>query len=491
MLFNSGVFLQFFAAFLLLYWLVRQSLPARNILIVVASYLFYGWWAPSGSKAPVASDAPAFWLEALWHGRFLALLIMTSLVDYTVGLGLERLQAPRQRQAVLAASIVVNLGILGFFKYCNFFVESVRVLLTQFGLPAHPRTLDLVLPVGISFYTFQSMSYAIDVYRRAIPATHNFVNFLAFVSFFPQLVAGPIERAAHLLPQFERTVVITRAMLEEGVWLILWGLFKKVVVADNLAPLTDLVYASAHFSAPTVVLGTIAFAGQIYCDFSGYSDIARGTARVLGFDIMWNFDLPYAATNLREFWRRWHISLSSWLRDYLYFSLGGNRRGAGRTYFNLLLTMLLGGLWHGAAWNFVLWGLWHGGGLALHRAWTKDFKFQISNFKFFGGVRWAATFLFVLYGWLLFRAKSLGQIVNMTRGLAEFSAPPWIQSFSLNLLVFATPLVLMEIWQVQSRNRLVPLSLPVWAKAGLQGTLLVAIVVFWEKQEIPFIYFQF
>jgi D-alanyl-lipoteichoic acid acyltransferase DltB (MBOAT superfamily) len=262
-------------------------------------------------------------------------------------------------------------------------------------------------------------------------------------------------------------------------------LFKKVVVADNLAPLTELVYGDTHFSAPTVVLGTLAFAGQIYCDFSGYSDIARGTARVLGFDIIWNFNLPYAATNLREFWRRWHISLSTWLRDYLYVSLGGNRRGPRRTYVNLFLTMLLGGLWHGAAWNFVLWGLWHGGGLALQRQ-ISNSTIQISN-----PLRGLGTFLFVLYGWLLFRARSLGQIVDMTRALTDFTAPPWIQSFILNLVVFTAPLALMELWQVKTGNRLAALSLPIWAKTGLQGILLIAIVVFWERQEIPFIYFQF
>ncbi len=334
MLFNSGVFLQFFAAFLLLYWLLRGNLQARNLLIVAASYLFYGWWD--------------------W--RFLGLLAFSSLFDYGVGLGLDRVATPGKRKALLVASVVCNLTILGFFKYYDFFVESGVRLLADLHVPFQPSLLHVILPVGISFYTFQSMSYALDVYRRTVPPTRNLLQFLAFVCFFPQLVAGPISRASHLLPQFGQTRRITGEMIEEGVWLMLWGMFKKVVLADNFAPLADLVFQGSSFTGPMVLLGTLAFGLQIYCDFSGYSDIARGAARVLGFDIIFNFNLPYAATSLREFWRRWHISLSTWLRDYLYISLGGNRRGAARTYANLLLTMLLGGLWHGAAWNYVLWG---------------------------------------------------------------------------------------------------------------------------------------
>ena len=367
MLFNSGVFLKFFAAFVLLYWLARNSLKARNLLIVAASYLFYAWWTPPGAEPSFSADITGSLLALLWQCRFLGLLFATSLLDFSVGLGLARLSSGSARKLLLTLSIVANLGVLGFFKYCDFFIASATDLMTRVGIPTQPHLLGIILPVGISFYTFQSMSYALDVYRRQIPATKDFVNFLAFVSFFPQLVAGPIERARHLLPQFERSVVITRAMLEEGIWLLLWGLFKKVALADNFAPLVEMVYHHSTYSAPAVILGTLAFALQIYCDFSGYSDIARGTARVLGFDIMWNFNLPYAATCLRDFWRRWHISLSTWLRDYLYISLGGNRHGAARAGFNLIVTMLLGGLWHGAAWHFVLFGAWHGLGLAVER----------------------------------------------------------------------------------------------------------------------------
>ena len=500
MTFNSGVFLQFFAAFLLLFWLVRHHLRARNVLIVAASYLFYAWWTPPGVEKTFSDDFAGYALAALWQCRFLGLLLATSALDFSVGLGLERLRSPRARKLLLALSIVVNLSVLGFFKYCDFFISSTAAVLAQFGVPAQPHLLGIILPVGISFYTFQSMSYALDVYRRHIPATRSFVNFLAFVSFFPQLVAGPIERASHLLPQFERTVVITRAMLEEGIWLILWGLFKKVALADNFAPLVEMVYQNTGYSAPTVLLGTVAFALQIYCDFSGYSDIARGTARLLGFDILWNFNLPYAATSLRDFWRRWHISLSTWLRDYLYISLGGNRRGPTRTYFNLLVTMLLGGLWHGAAWHFVLFGAWHGIGLAVERAFarqkTKPRAAGVSTFilhpsSFPRLFSWLTTLLFVLYGWLLFRAASWQQALQMTRALADWSAPSWLGSFVLNLVLFAAPLVLIEAWQARRGNLLAPLTLPGWGKATLQGLLLIGILLFWQKEKVPFIYFQF
>ncbi|MBI2928918.1 MAG: MBOAT family protein [Verrucomicrobia bacterium] len=466
MLFNSGTFLQFFAAFLLLFYLCRNNLGARNLLIVAASYFFYGWW----------------------DYRFLSLLVLTSLVDFFVGLGLERAASDKRRKLLLCVSLAANLSVLGFFKYFDFFVESFAALLERLHLPVHPRTLGIILPVGISFYTFQSMSYIVDVYRRQMKPTRSLVNFLAYVSFFPQLVAGPIERGHHLLPQFETTLRITRAMLAEGLWLALWGMFKKVVLADNLAPLVEMVYENPAATGPMVVLATVAFGFQIYCDFSGYSDIARGTAKVLGFDIMVNFNLPYSATSLREFWRRWHISLSTWLRDYLYVGLGGNRLGRARTYVNLLVTMLLGGLWHGAAWNFVLWGLWHGAGLALNRWWEEA---RGPQRRFSAALAWLLTMLCVLYGWLLFRAGAWAQVCSLHAALANWTLPSWWQSYLTNLLAFTLPLVLLQVWQARTGNLLVPLRQPAWTQAVLQGALLLAIVLFWEKKSTPFIYFQF
>jgi D-alanyl-lipoteichoic acid acyltransferase DltB (MBOAT superfamily) len=471
MLFNSGTFLQFFAAFLLLYYCVRNHLAARNVLIVLASYFFYGWW----------------------DYRFLALLLLSSLADFAVGLGLERLARPRARQALLTVSLVVNLGILGCFKYYDFFIASLMELLGQIGVQAQPPLLRVILPVGISFYTFQTMSYAIDVYRREIPATRNLVEFLAYVSFFPQLVAGPIERGKHLLPQFSQARRITRPMLEEGIWLCVWGMFKKVVLADNLAPLVEMVYDQPRPGALMVVLATLAFGGQIYCDFSGYSDIARGTARILGFEIMVNFNLPYVARNVREFWSRWHISLSTWLRDYLYIPLGGNRRGPLQTHRNLFLTMLLGGLWHGASWNFVAWGAWHGLGLAAHRFWSarRDVAPERPARAMGAAVSWALTMAFVFYGWLLFRAGSWEQIVALTRALGDPSRPAWTASYCLNLALFLGPLVAMQSWQFARKDLLAPLQLRGWVRTLLQGALLAAIILFWEKEKVAFIYFQF
>jgi len=463
MLFNSGLFLQFFAAFLLLYYAVRNHLGARNGLILLASYAFYG----------------------AWDYRFLALLIGSSLFDFAVGLGLERLAHPARRKGLLLASLAVNLGILGFFKYWDFFAESFAQLLGALGVSAHPQTLGIILPVGISFYTFQSMSYAIDVYRREIPAARNLAHFLAYVAFFPQLVAGPIERARHLLPQFARTLVITRGMLAEGLWLCAWGMFKKVAVADNLAPLVEMAYGHPAPSAPLVILGTMAFALQIYGDFSGYSDIARGTARLLGFDIMMNFNLPLTAASLREFWQRWHISLSTWLRDYLYIPLGGNRLGASRTTVNLCLTMLLGGLWHGASWNFALWGAWHGMGLAAAR------RLSDGSIKPWSLGRWLGTTAFLLYGWMLFRAGSLSQVIELHRAFGFWAAPDWMGTYLLHLVVFSAPLIGMEAWLRRAGGVLAPLAWKPWLLGLAEGILLAAILLFWEKDKVPFIYFQF
>jgi D-alanyl-lipoteichoic acid acyltransferase DltB (MBOAT superfamily) len=464
MLFNSTVFLQFFAAFLLLHFLCRNQLAVRNLLIIAASFLFYGWW----------------------DYRFLGLLIFSGLFDFAAALLIDHADSARRRKITLIASLFVNLSLLGFFKYYDFFAQSLAALLASLNITVSIHTLGIILPVGISFYTFQSMSYVIDVYRGQAKPTRNLLQYMAYVSFFPQLVAGPIQRGHHLLPQLERTLVIDKDMIAEGFWLIVWGLFKKVVMADNLAPLVELAFDNPTVSGPVVVLGTVAFALQIYGDFSGYSDIARGIAKLLGFNLIENFNFPYAATDLRDFWRRWHISLSTWLRDYLYVSLGGNRQGAARAYRNLLITMLLGGLWHGAAWNFVLWGAWHGLGLCAHRKWSTNRELSQRTPAWLG---WIATMGFVLYGWLLFRAGSWDQIWNMTTALAQGTAPSWLPHYGACLLLYSAPLVFMEIWL--ARNKLGPLQAPAWLRGALQGAMLLAILLFWETKSVPFIYFQF
>ena len=467
MLFNSGLFLQFFAAFLLLYYVVRKHLAARNVLIVIASYVFYG----------------------AWDYRFLALLAFSSLLDFYVGNALDRLDDPRKRKHLLILSLMVNLGILGFFKYCNFFIESFADLALAAGFKTNLPSLQIILPVGISFYTFQSMSYAIDVYRRELPATRNLIHFLAYVSFFPQLVAGPIERARHLLPQFAATRVITLSMVREGIWLCLWGMFKKVVIADNLAPLVEMVYGHDSPSGPIVILATVAFALQIYGDFSGYSDIARGTALILGFNIMLNFNLPYTATSMREFWQRWHISLSTWLRDYLYIPLGGNRRGPARTAINLFLTMLLGGLWHGARWNFALWGAWHGLALIVQRRGIGQNSVKPKHSA--NHLKWLLTLVVVLYGWLLFRAESFRHIAALHFAFGNWNLPDYFANYLFYLAVFTAPIALMEFIQRRTSGPLAPLTWHPAILSAVQFVLLILILIFWEKEKVPFIYFQF
>jgi alginate O-acetyltransferase complex protein AlgI len=367
-------------------------------------------------------------------------------------------------------------------------VDSMAVLLDALHLPFHRRTLAIVLPAGISFYTFQSLGYVIDVYRRQLPPTRSLLQYLAFVSFFPQLIAGPIHRGQDLLPQFARPLTITGARLVEGVWFVIFGLFKKVVIADNLAPLVEMAFDGLPVSGAVTAAATVAFGIQIYGDFSGYSDIARGLGRFLGFDVARNFALPYFATSLREFWRRWHITLSRWLRDYLYISLGGNRLGRRRASVNVLITMLLGGLWHGAAWNFVLWGAWHGLGLVVNRWWQQRGARAAVVSRWFAA---PLTLLFVFYGWLLFRAGSFERVCVLTRSLAIWNSPAWLPHYLLCLLIFATPLLCLEFWQQKSEDELVLLRQPAWLSGIVQGLMLLGIILFWEKRAVPFIYFQF
>jgi len=337
MLFNSIEFPFFLTFCFVLYWSVaRFHQRIQNGFLLLASYVFYGWW----------------------DFRFLGLIVLSSLVDYAIGLGLDRAKGLGSRRTLLVISLVTNLGILGFFKYFNFFLGSFAALMQQLGLPSHTSSLAVILPVGVSFYTFQSMSYTIDVYRGKLHPCHDAVGFLAFVAFFPQLVAGPIERATHLLPQFKSKRFFDPIKAEDGLRQILWGLFKKVVVADSCAVCADFAFASHDtLGGPILVFGAICFAFQIYCDFSGYSHIAIGTARLFGFDLMENFSYPYFSRDIGEFWRRWHISLSTWFRDYVYLPLGGNRRSKPRTAMNIIATFTLSGFWHGASWTFVWWGL--------------------------------------------------------------------------------------------------------------------------------------
>ena len=394
--FNTPEFFLFLPAVLLLYGIVRTRMLPRELLLLAASYFFY----------------------MSWDWRYAGLLVFSTVVDWWLGLVLGRTEDPRKRKALVTGSLIVNLGILAAFKYWNFVMDSLGWAAHAAGWSWQPPMHHLLLPVGISFYTFQSLSYTLDVYRKEIPVERSLRRFALFVSFFPQLVAGPIVRAQDFLPQLHRTPVVTREAFQSGLLLVFRGCFKKVVLADLLAVLAvNPVFADpSKWSSLDLTLALYGYAFQIYNDFSGYSDVAIGAARMMGYEMPRNFDRPYLARNVRDFWGRWHISLSTWLRDYLYVPLGGNRDGAWKTKRNLMLTMLLGGLWHGAAWTFVLWGAWHGALLVLARG-TKRRPGEASPGRVLG--ERLVTFHLVLLGWLLFRAQDMGTLSAFVSGVAK------------------------------------------------------------------------
>ncbi|HPK04110.1 MAG TPA: MBOAT family O-acyltransferase [Candidatus Sumerlaeota bacterium] len=469
MLFNSILFLLFFCIVYLLYVSLKHR--GQNLLLLVASYLFYG----------------------TWDWRFLILIFLTTLVDYTTALKVYHVASPRRRRIYVAISITFNLSILFFFKYFNFFVDSTLSLFHFFGLNPDIVTIKILLPVGISFYTFQSMSYTIDVYRGQLTPTRSLLDYMLFVSFFPQLVAGPIERARELLPQVQAPRCIDHAMVREGLWLILLGYFKKVVIADNMAPIANEVFNNpdAHQGLP-VLLGIYAFAFQIYGDFSGYSNIARGVARLMGFHLMVNFATPYFALNPRDFWRRWHISLSTWLRDYLYIPLGGNRKGPVRTYANLSITMLLGGLWHGAAWNFVAWGLYHGLLLILHRLAEHVGFWRSENAALSRPLRLlqiGVMFHLTCLSWVLFRINHLSDFPVLMGNL--FTASLDHVSWLWIIILITGPLLIFEIAWRRSDDLLKVKSLPPAARLAIYCLLLGYILLTGKGDGYEFIYFQF
>ena len=478
MLFNSSTFLIFFVVVYTLYLLLQKRLKAQNALLLVASYIFY----------------------ASWDWRFLSLLLLSTTVDFFIAKAIGSTDdltpaGKARRKTLLACSILFNLGVLGFFKYFNFFSESFIGLLNLFSMKADLITLNIVLPLGISFYTFQEMGYTIDVYRKHMKPTHNPFNFALFVAFFPHLVAGPIQRAESLLLQVERPRRITIEQVNTGLFLILWGLFKKVVIADNVREVANLIFNNyTNYSGLDIVIGVLAFAVQIYGDFSGYSDIARGIARLMGFELMVNFRLPYFALNPTDFWQRWHISLSTWLRDYLYIPLGGNRKSNLITYRNLFLTMLLGGLWHGASWNFVIWGAYHGLIPILYRVFEK----RPAHEDPWGGehsyiavtAKMALMFVLTLLGWLFFRASTVEQIGYMLTHISPALSAESAQLAS-KLLFFALPLFLVEVFQYVTRDLLILTKLPSFVRVFAYGFLAVWLLVFGTSESVEFIYFQF
>jgi D-alanyl-lipoteichoic acid acyltransferase DltB (MBOAT superfamily) len=479
--FTTLTFLLFLPTVFALHWASPRQ-RWRNLVLVVASYFFYGWW-----------DA-----------RFALLMAVASTVDFLAGIALERTEAPRWRRLILLGSCTCSLGLLGFFKYFGFFAENARALAASMGLTLTPFELRVVLPVGISFYTFQTLSYVIDVYRRDLRATHDVVEYMAYVSFFPQLVAGPIERAPHLLPQFQSARVFDRDEAREGLRFMAWGFFKKLVLADNLGTVGDAAFRDvAAADAPTLALATVAFAFQIYCDFSAYSDIAVGCGRLFGIRLMRNFAYPYFSQGVAEFWRRWHISLSTWFRDYVYVPLGGGRVGPLTRARNVIVTFLLSGLWHGASWNFVVWGLLNGLAVlpaALSRGTGRGPYPEVP-----GGdgrlpspaaaARIAATFLFTCVAWVFFRAPTLSDAGLVLARLATgpWSLPAVLAAVAEVRLLFAALAVFVAI-EWTARRHWHPLQWPAlprplrWAGYSVLVWLTLALS---REQGGAFIYFQF
>jgi D-alanyl-lipoteichoic acid acyltransferase DltB (MBOAT superfamily) len=473
MLFNSFQFAYFFAALFPAYWLLRKHYKWQNLLLLSAGYYFYANWNP----------------------KFLSLLVLSTVMDYFCGIAVDRIEAPRKRKAFVALSMALNLGMLGYFKYYNFFADSLQVALARMGLNVPLAQLNVVLPIGISFYTFQSMSYVIDVYRKDIKPTKNFIEFATFVSFFPHLVAGPIMRPTTLLPQVSNRRRFDLDQFYHGSYLIFWGLTKKVVVADNLAGyVNDLFGRWEQIDGGLALLAIYAFAFQIYCDFSGYTDAARGIAKCLGFELALNFNLPYFAANPQEFWARWHISLSTWLRDYLYIPLGGNRGGTVMLYRNLMLTMIIGGLWHGAAWTFVLWGFYQGVLLVGHRL-AQPLLSRIQPKDAIDAACWKlvrvfATFHFACFGWLIFRASSVAQVVGMTRAILQRPAIP-AASYLVPISLCIIPLLIIQTIQYLSKDLDVMLKTPWYVRSVFYTLLFYAFILAGEFGGGQFIYFQF
>jgi alginate O-acetyltransferase complex protein AlgI len=473
MVFNSLHFLWFFVVVYAVYRVLPHR--AQNWLLLLASYYFY----------------------AVWDWRFLGLLIGSTLVDYTCGLALDKTVAPSRRRAILCVSLAFNLTLLGFFKYFNFFTDNLHVIFGALGWRVDFVTLRVLLPVGISFYTFVTMSYVIDVYRREISPTRNLVDFAVFVAFFPHLVAGPILRASRLLPQIAAPRRITSEQLRDGAWLIAWGYFQKVFVADNLSTLANTVFEpNTHHTGINVLLGVYAFAFQIYGDFAGYSNIARGTSKLMGIELIENFRFPYFVRSAQEFWRHWHISLSTWLRDYLYIPLGGSRGSPWLTRRNLLITMVLGGLWHGAAWTFVLWGFYHGLLLIAYRAADSigvTQRWLLGPSRAARVLGWAVMFHLTCVGWLIFRARSARQLGELTWSLIASFSPASVDLHGLlvPLLLYTTPLLIVHACEAYFDDVLVVRQLPLSVRYSVYAATFYLTMLFGNFGGSEFIYFQF
>ena len=473
MLFNSIDFAIFLPIVFILYWSVNffKKLSSQNCLLLIASYLFYGWWE--------------------W--KFLSLIIISTITDYLIGLKIHKEDNNFKRKTLLLTSIGINLGILIFFKYCNFFIENFNTAFSFFGQKFNVSTLNIILPVGISFYTFQTLSYTIDIYNKKLIPTRSILEFSTFVSFFPQLVAGPIERASKLLPQFKNQKSFSFVKAKFGILEIFWGLFKKIVIADNLAKFVDIVFVDIEsFSGFPLIWASIFFTFQIYCDFSGYSSIAIGTAKLFGFELMTNFKRPYLSVSFKEFWSRWHISLSSWFRDYVYIPLGGNRKKSLRNKFNVLLTFAISGFWHGANWTFILWGAVHGLLINLGRLNTQIKTNKIISIFF--------VFAMSVFTWIIFRADNLSDLIyiytnifdfdlNNIIGVSTIKKNDFLFMFFLIIFLFSVEIILEKIERNSNLKTKILCNNNVIIV--INSFLIFCIYCFGKFENQEFIYFQF
>lgn len=477
MLFNSIEFFIYLPIIFILYWFIGgKRMKDQNLLIAIASYIFYGWWD--------------------W--RFLFLILFSSLVDYTIGLSLKNAEQKSKRKLLLWISILVNLGFLGFFKYYNFFVDSLIDSFTFFGKQLSIGTLDIILPVGISFYTFQTLSYTIDVYNKKLEPTKDIIGFMAFVSFFPQLVAGPIERATNLLPQFSKKRFFDYKNAVDGLRQMLWGLFKKIVIADNCAKYANIIFNDhTEYNGSTLLLGAFFFAFQIYGDFSGYSDIAIGVSRLFGFELKRNFAFPYFSRDIAEFWRRWHISLSTWFRDYLYIPLGGSRGGIKMKLRNTFIIFIVSGFWHGANWTFIIWG-------ALNALYFLPLLLTnknrvntdiVAENSLLPNIRETVqiifTFSITLLAWVFFRADSVSHAISYIENIFDMSFFSWFQIFPRTILMLVSLFIIIEWFGRKGEYAIEKID---FFNRPLRWSLYFGLVILmfaFTGEEQEFIYFQF
>lgn len=477
MLFNSIDFAIFLPLVFILYWFVtNRNLKLQNLLIVVVSYIFYGWWD--------------------W--KFLSLILFSTAIDYFVGRALQNQENKSKRKMFLWVSIIVNLGFLGFFKYYNFFVDNFVSAFSFFGTKPTVSSLNIILPVGISFYTFQTLSYTIDVYKKNLKPTKDFIAFAAFVSFFPQLVAGPIERATHLLPQFYKKRVFDYSLASDGLKQILWGLFKKIVIADYCAEYANVIFNNwSDYSGSTLALGAFFFSLQIYGDFSGYSDIAIGTSRLFGFDLMRNFRFPYFSRDIAEFWRRWHISLSTWFRDYLYIPLGGSKGGTWKRIRNTFIIFIVSGFWHGANWTFIVWGTLNAVyflPLLLSNKNRRNID-TVASGKFFPSfkevIMMFITFSMTVFAWIFFRAENLHHAMSYIKKLFSISLISIPQLRPTDLFILIILFFIIE-WKGRESEYAIQKVGNKWQPAKyIFYYVLIAAIYWYGGKEQQFIYFQF